>query len=207
MKLPWLPWIFRQEVDAYDFGGPISALRAMQTRSNIQNYCNWSPQFRVNHNFHFSVGDEVLDTWGVVTYDGPAARRVWHQAFVHTWLRHDLPAGLATRVVFARDATGTMAGSVRIVPANTAVDDQSIEPLWSGSDVLVGSGSLTISGLFKPIGPMAQGNIFRTLTVIEGGAARSIRVPLMRIEVAIECPANSSAYLASAQVREFPWRP
>jgi hypothetical protein len=207
VRLPLFPGVVRQEDDSYEFGGPISTLRALISRSMVQNAINWQPQVRVNFVSQAIPSFEIIDQFATGSEDG-SLRRVWHQEFEHTWLGGDKPTGLDVRVMTAHlEVTGTMAVDVKIVPANSPIDDASGSPLWFGGNAIVGFGGLVIEGQWIPIGPVSPAGMTRDYGVVEDGAVIGFRTGLLRVEVGIETEDSHYGVLGSVYVREFPCHP
>lgn len=207
MKLPIFAGVVRQEDDRYEIGGPVSTLRAHITRSMVQNAINWQPQVRVNFAAQAILSLEAIDTFAVGSADG-ALRRVWHQEFEHTWLGPDKPTGLDVRVVTAHlDVTGTMDAAVKVVPANSPIDDVGTAALWEDSDSIVGFGALVIEGQWIPTGPISPAGMTRDYSAFEDGAVSAFRTGLLRIEVALTLADDHYGVLGTVYVREFPCHP
>lgn len=191
-------------VDSYDAYAPVSVWRALCMRSNLQLLIAAHSQVRVHVGTPALVGSEFFPAHAYYVPGGAnGSSTQWSQEFVHSWIRPEFPVGLDITV--RANGTDDVEVNFRLVPANTAVDDRSVEALIEDTEPQASPGvAFATGGLVFFDEVIDSRGMFEQLQVTEDSVARLPQVGMLRLEVTLTVPAGEFGWIQEIVVKEFP---
>ncbi len=201
---------------SFDADRPVSVWPALILQSNIQHIITQKPQTRVNWRACINTGTTrdgfIVDNSG----DTPDLfEAMYCQLFELTWIKEDRPCGLYVVLYGMADGIPAESGSVvfrlRVVPANSPVNDLSVEPILNFSGTLLADtdDAEIFADWIKPEPNASLARTFLPLAdaveTLEGNINHTNpHVSLVRAEILMTATSGTTSFgITGLTIREF----